>query len=123
LYVDKLRHAKRVLAAPAARPASGETFGNFLCTINIQTGEIAWEVPQVTIPATASAGVFPTASGLVFFGENSGSCIVVGATNGKTLWQFRTNQGWKASPMTYMFDHKQYVAIAVGQNIIVFGLP
>jgi hypothetical protein len=25
--------------------------------------------------------------------------------------------------MTYMFDNKQYVAIAVGTNIVSFGLP
>jgi hypothetical protein len=25
--------------------------------------------------------------------------------------------------MTYMFDNKQYVAVASGSNIIAFGLP
>jgi alcohol dehydrogenase (cytochrome c) len=64
-----------------------------------------------------------TASGLVFYGENSGSFMAVDAANGKILWQFPTNQVWKASPMTYMFDNKQYVAIAVGQDIVSFGLP
>ena len=29
----------------------------------------------------------------------------------------------EASPMTYMFDNKQYVAIAAGPNIMAFGLP
>jgi alcohol dehydrogenase (cytochrome c) len=67
--------------------------------------------------------VLSTASGLVFFGENSGSFMAVDATNGKTLWQFQTNQAWKASPMTYMFDNKQYVAIAAGTDIVAFGLP
>ena len=31
-------------------------------------------------------------------------------------------QLWKASPMTYMFDNKQYIAVATGSNIIAFGL-
>ena len=105
-----------------ARPAPGESFEKFLRAINIQTGEIAWEVPQVTTSATASAGVLSTASGLVFYGENSGSFMAVDAADGKILWQFPTNQTWKASPMTYMFDNKQYVAIAVGQSIVAFGL-
>jgi len=39
------------------------------------------------------------------------------------LWSFQTSQLWKASPMTYMFDNKQYVAIASGSNIIAFALP
>ncbi|MBZ5676937.1 MAG: PQQ-binding-like beta-propeller repeat protein [Acidobacteriia bacterium] len=106
-----------------ARPAPGESFEKFLRAINIQTGEVAFDVPQVTTPQTASAGVISTASGLVFYGENSGSFMAVDAANGKILWQFPTNQVWKASPMTYMFDNKQYVAIAVGTDIVSFGLP
>ncbi|MCU1339759.1 MAG: Pyrrolo-quinoline quinone, partial [Bryobacterales bacterium] len=107
----------------AARPVPGETFEKFLRAVNIRTGEVAFDVPQVTTPQTASAGVMSTASGLVFYGENSGSFMAVDAANGKILWQFPTNQVWKASPMTYMFDNKQYVAIAVGQDIVSFGLP
>ena len=44
------------------------------------------------------------------------------AVTGKALWQFPTNQVWKASPMTYMFDNQQYVAIAVGTSIVSYGL-
>jgi len=106
-----------------ARPAPGESFEKFLRAINIQTGEVAFDVPQVTTAQTASAGVMSTASGLVFYGENSGSFMAVDAANGKILWQFPTNQVWKASPMTYMFDNKQYIAIAVGTDIVSFGLP
>ena len=91
--------------------------------INIQTGEIAWEIPQVSGQTTASAGVLSTASGVVFFGENSGSFMAADAANGKVLWQFNTNSVWRASPMTYMFDNKQYVVIAAGQEILAFGLP
>jgi alcohol dehydrogenase (cytochrome c) len=107
----------------AARPAPGETFEKYLRAINIQTGEIAWEIPQVSGQTTASAGVLSTASGVVFFGENSGSFMAGDAANGKVLWQFNTNSVWKASPMTYMFDNKQYVVIAAGQEILAFGLP
>jgi alcohol dehydrogenase (cytochrome c) len=106
-----------------ARPAPGETFEKSLRAVNIQTGEIAWDVPQISGTLTASAGVLSTASGLVFFGENSGAFMAVDAETGAPLWQFPTNQVWKASPMTYQFDNKQYVAIAVGQSIVAFGLP
>jgi alcohol dehydrogenase (cytochrome c) len=107
----------------AARPAPGESFEKFLRAINIQTGDVAFDVPQITTAQTASAGVMSTAAGLVFYGENSGSFMAVDAANGKILWQFPTNQVWKASPMTYMFDNKQYVTIAVGTDIVSFGLP
>ena len=107
----------------AARPAPGETFTKSLRAINIQTGDIVWDVPQISGAATASAGVISTASGLVFFGENSGSFMAADAASGKLLWEFPTNQTWKASPMTYVFDNKQYVAIAVGPSITAFALP
>ena len=107
----------------AARPAPGETFTKSLRAISIQTGDIAWDLAQGSGPVTASAGVISTASGLVFFGENSGSFMAADAATGKVLWDFPTNQVWKASPMTYVFDNKQYIAIAVGQSIVAFGLP
>src|SRR6266550_2755255 len=107
----------------AARPAPGESFTKSLRAINIQTGEVVWDLPQVSGAATASAGVISTASGLVFFGENSGSFMAADAANGKVLFEFPTNQVWKASPMTYMFDNKQYIAISVGQSIMAFALP
>lgn len=107
----------------AARPAPGETFQKFLRAVNIHTGEITWELPQVTTGTTASAGALSTASGLVFFGENSGAFMAADASTGKALWQFPTNTVWRASPMTYMFDNKQYVAVAAGQSILAFALP
>jgi alcohol dehydrogenase (cytochrome c) len=115
--------AGRSYMGGTARPAPGETFTKSLRAINIQTGEIAWDVPQFGGQTTASAGVLSTASKLVFFGENSGSFLAADAETGKTLWQFPTNQVWKASPMTYVFDNHQYVAIAAGQSIVAFGLP
>jgi alcohol dehydrogenase (cytochrome c) len=107
----------------AARPAPGETFTKYLRAIDIQTGDIKWDLQQGSSAQTASAGVLSTASGLVFFGENSGSFMAADANEGKPLWSFMTNQTWKASPLTYEFDHKQYVAIAAGQSIMAFALP
>jgi len=106
-----------------ARPAPGETFVKSVRALNIQTGEIAWDLPQGPAPATASAGLLSTASGLVFFGENAGSFMAADAASGHPLWEFPTNQVFRASPMTYLFDNKQYVAIATGQGILAFALP
>ena len=63
-----------------------------------------------------------TAGGVVFFGEESGAFAAIDATNGRILWTFQTNQFWKASPMTYVFDDRQYVAVAAGSDVIAFGL-
>ena len=51
-----------------------------------------------------------------------GALMAVDAVSGKPLWSFQTNQSWKASPMTYQFDKKQYIAVASGSNIIAFGI-
>ena len=67
-------------------------------------------------------GVISTAGGVVIFCEDSGALMAADAKDGKPLWSFQTNQLWKASPMTYVFDNKQYIAVAAGPNIIAFGL-
>jgi alcohol dehydrogenase (cytochrome c) len=102
--------------------APGEPAQRVLRAIDIQTGKIAWELPQVG-PVTSWGGTLSTAGGIVIFGEDSGSLMAADATTGKPLWSFQTNQNWKASPMTYEFDNKEYIAVASGSTIIAFGLP
>ena len=102
--------------------APGDAPQKILRAIDIQTGEIRWELPQ-TGPANSWGGTLATAAGLVFFGEDSGALMAADASTGKPLWRFQTSQVWKASPMTYMFDGKQYIAVAAGSNIISFALP
>lgn len=114
--------AGRGFMGGAGRPVPGETFDKFLRAVDIQTGEAKFEVPQVSRDQTASGGVISTAAGIVFYTENSGAFIAADAATGKSLWQFQTNQVWKASPMTYQFDGKQHVAVAVGQNIMAFAV-
>jgi alcohol dehydrogenase (cytochrome c) len=103
--------------APAPEPAQ-----RVLRAIDLQTKKTVWELPQ-TGTVNSWGGVLSTASGVVLFGEDSGALMAADASTGKPLWSFQTNALWKASPMTYMFDNKQYVAVAAGSNIIAFGLP
>ncbi len=104
------------------RTAPGEVPQKYLRAIDIQTGKISWEYPEAGRGETWG-GTLTTAGGLVFFCEDSGLFMAVDATTGKPLWNFRSNQDWKASPMTYQFDGKQYVAIASGQTVMTFALP
>jgi len=57
------------------------------------------------------------------FGENSGAFMAADASTGKPLWEFSLNAPSRMSPMTYMFDSKQYVVTASGQSIVAFALP
>jgi PQQ-dependent dehydrogenase (methanol/ethanol family) len=100
-----------------------QTGRRFLRAVNIETGEVAWEVPQPG-PAKAKtwSGVLATAGGLVFYGQPNGGFAAVDERDGKSLWRFPTNVHMKASPMTFMVRGKQYVAVAAGPNILCFGL-
>ena len=89
--------------------------------IDIHTGAIRWELPQPG-PAQSWGGTLTTATGLVIFGEESGSLMAADAATGKPISSFPTNQTWRASPMTYVFDGKQYIAVAAGSNIIAFAI-
>lgn len=95
----------------------------FLRAIDIETGKISWEVAQVGPPESNYSGVLSTAGGVVFYGETGGGFAAVEAATGNTLWHFNTGQEWKASPIAYMVDGKQYVAIASGGNVLAFALP
>jgi alcohol dehydrogenase (cytochrome c) len=99
----------------------GEPGRKILRGIDIRTGKAAWELSEPG-PAISWGGTLATAGGVVIFCEDSGALAAADATNGKPLWRFQTNQVWKASPMTYVFDNKQYVAVASGSNVIAFGL-
>ena len=103
--------------APAPEPAQ-----RLLRAIDITTGKAVWSLPQ-TGTVNSWGGVLSTAGGVVIFGEDSGALMAADAATGKALWSFQTNALWKASPMTYVFDNKQYVAVAAGSDIIAFGLP
>ena len=48
--------------------------------------------------------------------------MALDAASGAPLWKFRTNQSWKASPMTYAFDDAQHIAVAAGPTIISFAV-
>jgi len=92
-----------------------------LRAIDIHTGDIKWELPQ-NGPAQSWGGTLTTASGLVIVCEDGGGLMAVDAESGRPLWSFQTNQTWRASPMTYVFDGRQYIAVAAGGNIIALAL-
>jgi len=103
--------------APAPEPAR-----RVLKAIDINNGSIKWELPQAG-RAGSWGGVLSTAGGIVIFGEDSGALMVASAENGEVLWRFQANARWRASPMTYAFDGKQYIAVAAGSSIMAFALP
>ncbi len=93
-----------------------------LRALDIQSGAVKWEFPQVGADTT-SGGTLATATGLVFFGDDSGAFAAADAATGKTLWTYELGANWRASPMVYEFDGKERIGVAAGGNILAFGLP
>ncbi len=95
----------------------------YLRALNLETGKVEWEIPQLGPVESNYSGVLATSGGLVFYGETSGAFAAVNAKTGATLWHFETGATIKASPMTYSIGARQYVSIAAGANVLVFALP
>jgi alcohol dehydrogenase (cytochrome c) len=105
-----------------ARDVPGETPHQYLRALDLATGKIAWEILQSS-GEESWGGVLATASGLLFYCDNSGAFAAVDAATGAPLWHMQFNTEWKASPMTYTAKGSQFVAVAAGANIVSFGLP
>jgi PQQ-dependent dehydrogenase (methanol/ethanol family) len=96
----------------------------YLRALDIETGKIVWETPQIgPVDGKRNAGVLATAGGLLFYGDPSGDVVALDERDGKALWHFPTSGINKSSPITYTVGGKQFVALAVGPNVLSFGLP
>ena len=96
----------------------------YLRALDIQTGKVVWEVPQVgPVDGKRVAGVLGTAGGLLFYGDPLGYFVAADERDGKTLWRVPLNATIKTSPMTYAIGGQQFVTLAVGSSLMTFGLP
>src|SRR6516164_1989117 len=83
---------------------------------NLDTGQKVWSHPfansQLWGPVLATAG-----SVLFMGGTNDRYFRAFDASNGKTLWEFRTGSGVNGVPVSFQVDGKQYVAVQSGWGV------
>ena len=128
---------------PCNKPPWGQ-----LHAIDMRTGRVLWEVPlgttrdlapgsQLILKGTGTpnfGGPITTASGLVFIGAAMDNYLrAFEGVSGKELWRGRLPAGGQATPMTYVWQGRQYVVIAAGghaksdtkrgDQIVAFALP
>ena len=84
-----------------------------------RAGKLKWEFKLLSPPWT---GLLSTAGGLVFGGTEEGNFFALDAETGKPLWDLQLGGAVKANPISFGVDGKQYIAIAAGYAIFVFGL-
>ena len=135
---------RSVLLSPLGLPCSPPPWG-ILAAINLESGQIVWRKPIGTTEDLAGGlalkfgtpnigGPMSTKGGLIFIGATLDNYIrAFDIENGKEIWKQRLPAGGQATPMTYMYDGKQYVVIAAGGHsmsgtklgdyLIAYALP
>jgi len=107
--------------AQAERDAIGAiVLGRLLAWDPVRQQE-AWRVEH---KGPWNGGTLSTAGNLVFQGTADGNIVAYQADNGQKLWEFPTQTGVVAPPMTYEIDGEQYVSVNVGWGgafALVFG--
>jgi quinoprotein glucose dehydrogenase len=114
-----------VLRDPEGFPANKRPWGT-LTAIDLQAGELRFQVPLGTYPALEGRGLPPTGTfniggplvtkgGLVFIGAAMDERFhAFDAESGKLLWEYQMEAGGYASPASFEADGRQYVVIAAG---------
>jgi alcohol dehydrogenase (cytochrome c) len=102
------------LGGSIGRPnaAAGSVFA-----YNAATGE---QIAKVGRPIANDAGVLATPS-LVFTGEMDGNVVAFDAKTLEEKWKINLGTSFKAPPMSYAVDGKQYIAILGGAGGTPFG--
>ena len=122
----------------------------YLAATDLRTGQLLWSRPlgtgydtgplgiptrlKLTLGTTNIGGAVNTASGLTFIAAAQDNFLRAFDTlSGDMLWEARLPAGGQASPLTYMHEGRQYVAIAaggharlkttLGDSVVVFALP
>ena len=90
-----------------------QQWGGWIHGVDADTGAVRW---KFRTPGPVLAGVTPTAGGLVFAAELSGTAYAFDATDGKVLWQTRLDGAAGGGVITYAIDGIQRVAFVAGTS-------
>jgi alcohol dehydrogenase (cytochrome c) len=87
--------------------------------IDPETGNRKWEYKMTDV---TDSGILTTATDLLFAGGREGYFMALDARTGALLWKASVGGQVSAGPMSYAVGGKQYVAIAAGNSLFVYGL-
>jgi quinoprotein glucose dehydrogenase len=136
---------REVLFSPLGMPCNSPPWGT-IAAVDLKAGKILWESTLGTTESMAPLGIamrtgtpsfggpLVTSGGVVFIGATFDNYLrAFDASNGKELWQGRLPAPGIATPMSYMYEGRQYVVIAAGgrrdadidrsDTVIAFALP
>jgi alcohol dehydrogenase (cytochrome c) len=100
------------------RAVNGDDASGAIRALDATTGKMKWEFPLLSPGFTS---LLSTAGGLVFAGSQEGNFFALDAESGKPLWDIQLGGNVLGIPISYAVDGKQYIAIAAGFTLFVFG--
>jgi quinoprotein glucose dehydrogenase len=136
---------REVLRSPLGVPCNPPPWGT-LAAVDLQGGEILWESTLGTLESFTPLGIAPSTGTPSFGGPlvTGGKLVFIASTfdnylrafsaeTGAELWQGRLPAAGQATPLTYVYEGRQYVVIAAGgrrdlpfppgDSIVAFALP
>jgi alcohol dehydrogenase (cytochrome c) len=87
--------------------------------IDAATAKLKWEFRE---QSSSNGAILTTATGLLFTGTRDGYFYSLDARDGKLLYRFQTGGSIHGGTVSYLVDGKQYLAVAAGAGLFVFGL-
>jgi len=94
--------------------------------LDVENGTLVWEkmlsADAGRTSAISMSGLLTTAGGLLFTADMN-DFVAVDANSGAELWRLNTGARVLAAPVTYGVDGEQFVAVATGKALLVFGSP
>jgi alcohol dehydrogenase (cytochrome c) len=87
--------------------------------IRPETGDWAWEFKTDGI---SESGLLATASDVLFSGSKEGHFFAIDATSGELLWRVQLGGRVANSPITYLVNGRQFIAVGSGDSLFAFAL-
>ena len=88
-----------------------------IAALDVRSNKLVWRRQWTD----TGNGSIVTAGGLLFVGRDDGRLTALDKSNGKHLWEFRTDAGVNATVTTFEYKGEQYVAVLAGGSM--FGGP
>ena len=87
--------------------------------IDPATGEQRWKFEMTDV---TTSGILTTATDVLFTGGREGYFHALDARTGELLWKTNLGGDIANGPISYAVNGEQYVAVAAGNGLFVFGL-
>ena len=106
----------RGVQANTRKPEEGH---GAVMAVDAATGEKKWQLDFIDV---MDSGILTTTTDLLFAGNREEHFYAIHARTGEVLWRTSLGGAIANGPITYAVNGQQYVAVAAGNGLFVFGL-